>query len=219
MTLFTLFAVIACQSYSQKDTLTLSEYMDTTTHNMLSFVYDVKPSNGMLIVSGYRDCNFQQKHLIMNCNDVLKIHTLDRWPKMSIITIPFKYRFPQDTLPATVSAGISNVGVTIGFFNNTWDQYFMDGRKISQKLNIGFLIAPSIEEISPENTKKMATTKSKQLFISTGISLNYSYNDIAISLIPIGYDIPTSLEGRKYVYTKPWFGFGIGVTTKIFSRI
>lgn len=68
-----------------------------------------------------------------------------------------------------------------------------------------------------------ATTKnikSKQMFISTGLTINYSYNNIKVSFIPIGFDFGTTSLGKKWVYNKRrWWGFGIGLEPKFFSAL
>jgi len=208
---------VVCLVFAQNDTLTTAQYMQPAYK--IDHILSVKQDLNVLTISGCDENVFVQRKVTLGCENSFTLKTWNTsWiPQFAVTTIPLRFRFPQDTLPAIVSSGIANAGLTISWLTRTWDTYYADGKKVSKKLNAGLLVAPSIEEISPENTKKRTYNKSKQLFISTGFSINYSYNDIAISFI-VGKDIPTTLEGKKYVYTSPWIGFGIGLNTKFFAR-
>lgn len=56
--------------------------------------------------------------------------------------------------------------------------------------------------------------------MSTGLTLNYSYNKLTFTLVPIGFDFATNTAGKQWNYNgKYWWGFGIGVDLKILESI
>lgn len=139
-------------------------------------------------------------------------------PKVAIVTIPFKMRGSVDTFPSKAISGLSNIGVTINFANLKLEKYFYNGNKAVHNYNIGIFLAPNVEEIAPETTSNYVAKKSSQLFVSTGLSITYSYGDVSFVAIPVGFDFGTTRNGQKYIYNgRYWWGFGIGVSAKFFG--
>ncbi len=137
-------------------------------------------------------------------------------PIFSIITVPFKVREAQDNKPQFVATGVKNAGINIGLLNWKTDRYFANQTVSSHKISFGAIIAPSGEELNIDNTDGQILTKSTQLFIATGLTATYTYNSISFVAIPIGYDFATTSDGRKWMYNqKWWWGFGIGIDTKL----
>lgn len=139
-------------------------------------------------------------------------------PKLSVITVPFKIREKQDNAPQLVSSSVKNAGLNFGFFNYKLERYFANGSLSTHKFSFGVIIAPSAEELNIDNTDGQITAKTTQLFISSGVSATYTYNAISFVVIPMGYDFATTGDGRKWMYNKKWWwGFGIGIDTKLFG--
>src|SRR5690606_25221289 len=101
-------------------------------------------------------------------------------------------------------------------------RYFSTARKSTHRWSIGFAATPSVEELDSKTTSGTlaADEKSKQLFISTAITIAYSYNDISFIFTPAGRDMGTSSIGKDWIYEgERWWGFGIAVSPKIFSTV
>ena len=198
----------------KKDTLSVDEMIAEKI-----YVVSVEAENGIFTVSGYRKSNgtYQQRLVRVNPGKVYSISKIKKFT-LGILTIPLKVRSAVDTFPQMVETGLTTAGITLNFFNYRMDRYFTTGGKSTHQLSAGILVAPSGEELTPETTKNQVRFKSKHLFISTGVSITYTYNDISFSFIPIGYDFATSTPGKSYIHSgQPFWGFGIGITPKIFG--
>ena len=140
---------------------------------------------------------------------------------ISLITVPFKIR-PKvnDDILGRSTSGLNNVGVNFGLGYLQREKYFFNGKKSTKRASWGLLISPSVETIKFDDSDENETDledgeESNQFFISGGLTLNYIYNGISFTLIPIGVDIATSSIGRAWDFNgKPWFGFGIGLEPK-----
>lgn len=178
----------------------------------------VETKGGILHITGYQSANFVSKDVLLARNDVFVISKLKFAPTLSLLTIPIKVRGKQDTIPQNVQTGLTNIGISVNLLNYKKTKFFSSGKQAVHIISAGVLLAPTVEELTPENTKKMLTKKSKQMFFSAGLNITYTYNDISFSFVPIGIDIPTTLDGKKYIYkNKRWWGFGVGITTKLFG--
>lgn len=192
--------------------ISMDDFIDKNIH-----IVTAKSELDTLKISGY-DENDQMKHfkVLMKKNEVLGVWTYSWKPTLSILTVPFKVRPAKDTLKQNVTTGLKNAGLNFGIFNVKLDRYFIDEKKSTHKFSAGILIAPSAEELKPSNTENTSTYETKQLFISTAVSLNYTYNDITFSILPLGWDFATTSEGKEYIYNKKrWWGFGIGLSSKL----
>lgn len=139
---------------------------------------------------------------------------------MSIACIPIKVRPGTNGKSATATSGLKNLGLNLDLWSMERTNYFANSEKTTHKLALGILVAPGVEELDSTLTagKLEGDEKSRQLFISTGITLSYSYNKITFSFVPFGYDVGTSSIGNS-LEQKRWWGFGIGVDPKIFSSV
>jgi hypothetical protein len=140
----------------------------------------------------------------------------------SISTVPFKIRPELDTISISANSGLTNVGLNIHLFERESTRYFINAKKSIHKFYAGFWLSPSVEELDSLRTNGFLKkdVKSKQLFLSTALTLSYSYNHVTFSFVPIGFDIATNSIGREWVYnTRRWWGFGIGIEPKIFGTI
>jgi hypothetical protein len=196
-----------------QDTISLKDFLAKEI-----YIESIKSEFNILTINGSKNGSIVKEYVSLKKNEVLGVWQTSFKPTLSIITIPFKVRPKQDTLSQNILTGLSNAGFNISFYNKKLDRYFVSGEKITHNFGAGLLISPTAIELSPENTNKIVITKSNQLFISTSLSLTYSFNDITLSLIPIGFDFATTKDGKNYIYNKKmWWGFGIGIETKLFG--
>ncbi|WP_421807245.1 hypothetical protein [Flagellimonas sp.] len=136
----------------------------------------------------------------------------------SISTIPYKIRPGNDDLKRITTSGLKNLALNFDMIRGRRQVYYQSGKKLLMRASIGVLISPSVEEF-PDNQRIDFPIDSdevqKELFISTGLSINLSFNDIAFSFIPIGHDHATSTIGKSWRYQgRRWWGFGIGLSPK-----
>lgn len=218
--------------------------------NKLDDVTKVESNNNILTISGFKKITatdnkkqdlFLKRTVGLNRG---KVFAVTEWSwvfnsfhwkpiPISIITVPFKVR-PSVTaygkvFDGSATSGISNVGFNLDLGKVQMDRYFSNGKKSTHKFSIGILATPSVEELDSVFTNgangklgKVAgkMEKSKQLFLSTGITISYSYNDISFVFVPVGIDYGTSTIGKTWVYNKQrWWGFGIAISPKIFATI
>jgi hypothetical protein len=182
-------------------------------------VVAVTSTGGILNVGGYDPGdNYVTRQVALGPTEVLAVSKASWRPYLSLVTIPFKVRPAIDTFSQNVQTGLANAGIATNIFNYKLTRYFNSGKQSTHQFGVGILIAPTAEELSPENTNRFVNKKSKQLFISAGLSLTYTYNDITFVILPVAYDFATTTDGKNYVYNKKnWWGFGVGITTKLFG--
>ncbi len=219
---------------------TLPQYLNAA--NVLDYVTKVESAGNTLTVNGYKTITsngqtnsiFLKKNVALGNGQVLAVNEWSwifnrgHWQPVpfSIITVPFKIR-PQITVNSkefktSASSGITNLGFNLDLGKFQMDRYFSTGKKSSHKFSLGFWAAPSVEEVDSVYTSGYLAkdVKSKQLFISTGLTISYSYNDISFVFVPAGWDIGTTSIGKNWVYNgQRWWGFGIAISPKIFATI
>lgn len=218
--------------------------------NKLDYVTKVESNNNVLTISGFKkitatDCTKQDLFLkrtvelkrgkafaVTEWSWVFNWHHWKPIP-ISITTVPFKVR-PSvlaygKVFDGSATSGITNLGFNLDLGKVQMDRYFSNGKKSTHKLSIGIIATPSVEDLDSTFTNgangkigKAAgkMEKSKQLFISTGLTVSYSYNDISFVFVPVGIDYSTTTIGKSWVYNKQrWWGFGIAISPKIFATI
>lgn len=198
--------------------LPLDLYLSRNNTYKLDHVIKVESSDDILTLYGYhKDDNFtlHKKQIKLNRYQVLKVSQFNsREHRISLMTIPFKIRpIDQKTI---ATSGLSNIGVNFNLFTYEISNYFSSGKKSQHLFSLGLVIAPGVEVLDSTLTMGRVTDKSKQLFIGCGIDINYSYNNITLSLIPLGYDIATTSVGRTLKY-KRWWGLGVGIEPKFLA--
>lgn len=200
---------------------TLTAFMTSIEGKNIEIIKVVPDKNILDVTYFNTDSTAVSEKVKLHKKDVLAIGTWYKTfytPKISVITVPFKVRRKQDDKPQFVSAGNKNAGLNLGFINYKQERYFSNGTMSTHKVSFGAIVAPSAEELSIDNTDGLLTTKSTQLFISTGLSVTYTYNSISFVLIPIGFDFSTTSDGSAWIYDhKWWWGLGIGIDTKLFG--
>lgn len=221
-------SVIPAKSLPDKDTVyTLSDYLEK---HKLYEVVNVVSNHDVLTLYGYQDLQpdfLSTKKIRLKRNQVYQVWsqkwiTLYSHLSLSLMTTPFKVRPQTEGFPRTAISGLSNLGLNFSVYDKILNNYFIDGHKSTHKFSLGLWIAPAVEELNAKTTEGSLINDetSRQLFLSIGSSITYSYNNITFSIIPMGYDIATSTIGKSWVYNKKrWWGFGIGLDPKIFSTI
>ncbi|MBL7789383.1 MAG: hypothetical protein JNL75_06060 [Chitinophagales bacterium] len=228
--------------------ISTKDYLDWDGPHRLDYVTKVESNDNILTVSGEKiiddDNNslYTKKYVKLEKGESLIIgerFKLWRWNSylksnpLALITIPFKIR-PEiseggSKFYATANSGITNLGLNCEITKFQLDKYNASGKKTTIKAALGIWAAPSVEELDSLSTSGAGgklgkgagkIEKSKQFFVSTGLTLTFSYNDISFVIVPAGWDIGTTSIGNNWVYDKKWWwGFGIGISPKIFSTI
>lgn len=218
--------------------------------NRLDNVTKVESNNNIMSVFGYKEISaadgtkkdiFLKRSVELKKGEVFTV--IDKswvgnsfhWKPLpiSIMTVPFKVR-PSITSKGkefanSATSGITNIGFNLDLGKQQRERYFSSGKKSTHKLSLGFWAAPAVEELDSVYTNgangllgkaKGKMEKSKQLFISTGLTISYSYNDISFVFVPFGFDFATSRIGKTWIYNKQrWWGFGIAISPKFFTTI
>ncbi|TCD29629.1 hypothetical protein EZ456_01020 [Pedobacter psychrodurus] len=228
-------------------TYTQTRYFDINAvpNVKLTSVVKVESAENVLTVSGFQDIteNGYTSSVYVKRNIALKKNeafVLSEWSffkgknlssiPISLTTIPFKIRpaivvnsseNKTNEINSVASTGITNVGFNVDIFKYQRDHYFSNAKKTAHKFSIGFWAAPSVEELSPATTNNFLTEgTSKQLFVSTALTFSYSFNDLSFVFTPIAFDYGTTTLGKNWIYNKQrWWGFGLGITPKIFSSL
>src|SRR5436190_5798458 len=213
------------------------------SYDQLDYVVKVESADNILTISGYKNHGYTKRKVLLEQNQVLGITEknyvfgkgyLNSAP-FSLVTVPFKIRpnvnvtlhktnTPKDTIfTATAMSGITSLGINIDIVKKTTDRYFASGKKATHKIGIGIFLAPGVEELNSSvimDTSLVGDKKSKQFYISGGISIFYSYNGITFFVVPAALDWAPSSLGKQWIYNKKfWWGFGIGLSPTIFNQV
>lgn len=214
----------------EKKIHTLDDYLD---NHKLAYVIEVESKKDTLTLYGYdKDDNSKllnrkvklDRYEVLGINEWSSIFNLGHFKPLpiSITTVPFKVRTELDEFKTTATSGIKNVGLNFDLGRWKTERYFASGKKSTHKFYGGIWIAPSVEELDSIQTRGFLTdgTKNKQLFVSAALTLNYTYNNLTFTFVPIGFDIATSSIGKEWVYNKRrWWGFGVGLEPKFLNSI
>lgn len=208
------------------DTLDWCDYKKVGLYYWITEVEST--NNGFLKITGYKTLQSKEtSSFIFRFSDRNKIFSITTrklsFPgTVSLVTVPFKTRYPNKYIDYSQSyAKLDNVGLNFGIYKPFKDRYFYDGHKSQHALEFGFLLSPFIEEIDEDNTKPNFNVDrtSNQIFISAGITATYTYNDLTFIIVPFGLDIGLTSTASSWIYNnKPWIGFGIGISPKIFAQ-
>ncbi|PZT97506.1 MAG: hypothetical protein DI622_22865, partial [Chryseobacterium sp.] len=179
-------------------TYQLADYMidkDIKLDNVAS----VESKNNILTLHGFKDGIADTKTIQLKQGDVYTLYDKNYLityggfnfiDNFSLVTVPFKVRPKNENrgLSSTAQGDFTNLGLNMDFARIKLDRYFSDGKRSTHKLSLGFWIGPSIEELDFKSTKGYLgqDEKTKQLFISTGVTISYTYNDISLLFVPIG---------------------------------
>ncbi|MGD1320633.1 hypothetical protein [Chryseobacterium sp. 2R14A] len=205
---------------------TLTNYL-TDERLRLEEVTNVEAKTNILTVYGFTKNNknsIVSRNVALKRREVLAISDFDLSfiPKISFTTIPYKVRPKRDSLRTKAYSGLNNIGLNFDFIGWEMNRYFASGKKANHRLGIGFWAAPSVEEIDYKNVKGLSdkTGTTNQLFLSGGITLSYTYNEISFIAVPLGWDWGMSSISKNWIYSgKRWWGFGLALSPKIFAPI
>lgn len=197
--------------------------------NKLKQVIEVESNKDSLTLYGYQkgnDSTLIKRKIKLDRYDVYAITSFSGiWKKsfsLSLTTVPFKVRPRFKEFNVNAISSLSNVGLNIDITRIHCDRYFASGKKSSHRLYAGVWVAPSVEELTSVTTRDFLAngTTSKQMFVSTALTINYTYNNLTFTFVPMGFDFATSSVGRKWIYNgNRWWGFGIGIEPKFLSAI
>lgn len=214
---------------------TLEDYLDNDNITLKN-ITKVESLNNVLTIYGEKDGVFQKRSVSLKKGQVYSISEtkfirnfkhFNFIDAFSLSSVPFKVRpaltvemnNKDTTFARAAFSGLTNVGLNMELAKFQIDRYFANGKKSSHKLNVGLFFAPAVEELDSLYTKGfIQKNKSKQLFLSAGATISYSFNNIAFVFVPYGRDIATSTIGKKWIYEgRRWWGFGIGISPTIFA--
>ncbi|WP_143961205.1 hypothetical protein [Litoribacter populi] len=149
-----------------------------------------------------------------------------RYPKVSVLTVPLKVRpslsyqpflsEEPDVMPSNAQFGLTNAYLGLGVINWGMNRYFSSGKVSSHYLSFGGLMGFSVEKLTGNNVNAdFPYSELDQLFVSTGLQLTYSYNDISFIFVPAAWDFAVNRPGTNYIYNGTrWWGLGIGLSLK-----
>jgi hypothetical protein len=214
----------------EKKFYSLNDYLD---NYKFSYVTQVESKKDTLVLYGYDEndnSTLKNRKVKLDRYEVLGIN---EWSwifnkghfkplPISITSVPFKVRQGFDEFETTATSGIKNLGLNFDLGRWNTERYFASGKKSTHKFYAGIWVAPSVEELDFTQTRGFLAdgTKSKQLFISTALTINYAYNNLTFTFVPMGFDIATSSVGKEWVYNeRRWWGFGIGIEPKFLNSI
>jgi hypothetical protein len=229
----TLIAILISNFYcfgQEKKFYTLDDY---SKHHKLDYIIEVESNKDTLKIYGYDkndDSNLVCRKVKLNRYEVLGVNEWS-WAfssghfkplPVSLTTVPFKVRPKLDEFKTNASSGTTNLGLNFDLGRWKTERYFATGKKSIHKFYGGIWIAPSVEELDSLQTRGFLKggSKSKQLFVSTALTINYAYNNLTFTFVPIGIDLATSSTGKEWIYNeKRWWGFGIGLEPKFLNTI
>lgn len=227
--LITVVTTISLQG-QKRQTVTLKNYLK---NHKLDHITKVEANKSVLTLYGYKDLD--NDALLTRKVKLSRYEVLADWDfswflkrahynttSISLTTVPFKVRPRFEEFNSFATSGITNFGFNFDLARISIDRYFATGKKSNHKFYAGIWIAPSVEELDSISTRGAlsAGNTNKKLFISTALTINYTYNNLTFTFVPVGIDFATSALGKKWVYNKRrWWGFGIGIEPKFFNKL
>lgn len=142
-------------------------------------------------------------------------------PTLGIINVPIKVRRSAADVSSLSQVNLSNLGLHFGLFNFNRHSFHAHGAYTHESFGIGAFVLPSLQRVrfvqNPESAlQSLSVNPFQASFFGFGMTLNYSYNGLSLSLIPLGIDFQTSAD-QPYTSIhdrKVWIGLGIGYTPR-----
>ena len=196
-----------------------------------TYVYKVENSPGQIIIYGTGKDDIIYKAIINNLKEgsLYNLSEVKKPPfnkkyfgywinyfekSLSLISTPIKVRPSVGDIDTKSTSGLTNIGINLSILKIGKEKYYATGRKSHLGLTFGYMVAPSVEELLASEMESVVFSgdKSKQLFVSHGMTITFNYNNFFVSYIPIGFDNGTNTIGKNWVFEdRRWWGFGIGV--------
>ncbi len=140
-------------------------------------------------------------------------------PPVSIVTVPIKIRPDIHGLGQVTDGSISSVGIYVPLVFATRAKIYYDGKISKEKFSFGGIVAPMIQTFNAANLNNPSAKEAKEVALSLGTALSYSYNDITFMLIPAGADYGLTSTSKSWIYQgRYWWGFGIALKPTILTR-
>lgn len=147
-------------------------------------------------------------------------NSVKKYFSAAFMTIPIKVRPAIQDLKQVAKADVKNIGLNLNYFNYLKRNYLQNGTVNEYRFALGGIIAPGVETFNAANTNGVYTkdTEKTQMILSTGLTASATYKGVTLSVIPAGVDFGLTPEAKNWVYRgKYWWGFGLGLDTKIFG--
>ncbi|TVQ77914.1 MAG: hypothetical protein EA358_05755 [Flavobacteriales bacterium] len=142
---------------------------------------------------------------------------------VSLLAVPIKLRakrevtMPDDNLrvvPAQALSGLNSLGLNFHIYSRGRRTYYLSGKANESVFSLGFMTTFGIE--SMDSTQLGSYTGLNEnidmgyrLNVSFGLTMNYIFNRVSLTYIPIAIDTPYSSD---WIYRgRPWMGFAIGL--------
>lgn len=142
---------------------------------------------------------------------------------VSLLAVPIKLRAKREVtmsdgnprvVPAQTLSGLNSLGLNFHIFSRGRRTYYLSGKANESVFSIGFMTTFGIE--SMDSTQLGAYTglneiidMGNRLNVSFGLTMNYIFNRVSLTYIPIAFDTPYS---NDWIYRgRPWMGFAVGL--------
>jgi hypothetical protein len=142
---------------------------------------------------------------------------------VSLLAVPIKLRakrevtMPDDNLrvvPAQALSGLNSLGLNFHIYSRGRRTYYLSGKANESVFSVGFMTTFGIE--SMDSTQLGSYTglnesidMGMRLNVSFGLTMNYIFNRVSLTYIPIAIDTPYRSD---WIYRgRPWMGFAIGL--------
>lgn len=197
--------------------ITYDDFQSNKKH-IVDDVWYAEPSNGLFVVHGERNHQSVKRRVQPNRSGAFVLtdgtylfskYYFDNNP-MSIVTMPIKIRpsFIDDNVmfdPINTFA-FRNIGINFDLLCVRNRRYDLSGNVNSNSLSLGLMFLASIDEVDLETTEN-------HFFFSSGISFSYKLNHLSLLVIPLGFDITSSIPNQAdWAYAgRLWWGVGLGV--------
>lgn len=133
----------------------------------------------------------------------------------SLLTVPFKIRPRANGNSSSSKADINNIGLFSGY-SWSWERWHYNDETTTFKIAVGGYLAPSVEELTPENSS--VTKNTNQCYVTTALAITLNWNKLNFAIIPLAADSGLSPTSRKWIYDGNfWWGFGLGIDTSLFQ--
>lgn len=183
-------------------------------------VLSVKTEASQYIITYFDSSGVLKQYKMPFVQGITYSNSVIKYFSAAFMTIPIKVRPAIQDLKQVAKADIKNVGLNLNYLNILKRNYLQNGTMNEYRIAFGGIIAPGVEVFNAANTNGFYTkdTEKSQMILSTGLTVSATYKGVTLSAIPAGVDFGLTPESKNWVYRgKYWYGFGLGLDTKIFG--